>query len=218
MSNVPATLTQQLSAKRQQLEQLQSADELQAIDSSVRELSEAAFIENCLTVGDIAPDFVLPNAEGEPVRLSEHLQKGPVVLSFFRGKWCPYCCLELKALQQNLDAITASGATLLAISPQTRQWTQATAGELELTFDLLCDEENMVARRFGLVYPLPMALRETLRRQEIDLPAINGEDSYELPLPATYVIGSDRKIRYAFVSTDFRERSEPELFLASLAK
>lgn len=173
-------------------------------------------IEKALKAGDRAPDFTLPNPSGRPVSLGGLLRTGPAVVTFYRGGWCPYCNLQLRAYQQVLGKITSLGGKLVAISPQLPDGSLSTAEMNKLSFDVLSDVGNHVARSFGLVYPLPDELRAALTSNNKALPGINGDNSWELPLPATYVIAPDRKIVLAEIELDYRERLEPEAIIAAL--
>ncbi len=144
------------------------------------------------------------------------LRRGPAVVTFYRGGWCPYCNLQLRAYQAALPEMTALGAQLVAISPQLPDGSLSTAEANDLTFDVLSDVGNSVARRFGLVYALPEELRAALRSNNKALPGVNGDESWELPVPATYVIGRDRRVALAAIDVDYRNRLEPEAILAAL--
>jgi peroxiredoxin len=185
-------------------------------DAKVEELQRTFPIEKALKTGNHAPDFSLPNPAGRPVSLAGLLRGGPAVVTFYRGGWCPYCNLQLRAHQQVLGEITALGAKLVAISPQLPDGSLSTAEVNKLSFDVLSDVGNHVARSFGLVYSLPDELRAALTSNNKALPGINGDDSWELPLPATYVVGPDRKIALAEIELDYRERLEPEAIAAAL--
>lgn len=137
-------------------------------------------------------------------------------MTFYRGGWCPYCNLQLRAYQQVLGEVTALGAKLVAISPQLPDGSLSTAEMNKLSFDVLSDVGNHVARSFGLVYSLPDELRAALTSNNKALPGINGDNSWELPLPATYVVAPDRKIALAEIELDYRERLEPEAMVAAL--
>jgi peroxiredoxin len=169
-----------------------------------------------LKTGNHAPDFSLPNPAGRPVSLAGLLRGGPAVVTFYRGGWCPYCNLQLRAYQQVLGEITALGAKLVAISPQLPDGSLSTAEVNQLSFDVLSDVGNHVARSFGLVYSLPDELRAALTSNNKALPGINGDDSWELPLPATYVVAPDHKIALAEIELDYRERLEPVAIVAAL--
>ena len=176
---------------------------------ALKAMADSGVAEECLRIGMRPLDFTLNNQHGKSVNLEQTLQRGPVVISFFRGMWCPYGSLELQALQQALPAINAAGATLLAISPQTPEQTHSTAQKFNLNFDVLSDVGNSVAATFGLVLSLPEMLRPIYTNFGFDLPSHNGDDSYELPMAATYVLDRNGLIRLAFTDTDYTKRLEP---------
>jgi peroxiredoxin len=148
--------------------------------------------------------------------LSHLLRSGPAAVTFYRGGWCPYCNIQLRAYQAALPEMIALGARLVAISPQRPDGSLSTAETNELTFDVLSDVGNTVARRFGLVYALAEELRAALRSNNKGLPGINGDESWELPVPAVYVIARDRRVALAAIDVDYRNRLEPEAILAAL--
>lgn len=180
------------------------------------EASAEAAETGALGMGDLAPDFVLPDAHGERVRLGDVLSDGPVVLTFYRGSWCPYCNQSLQSFQEALPDIEAAGAQLIAISPNT----PAGAAEMEqtntLTFPVLSDVGNLVSREYGLVYEVSDEVRNRYRLSGIDLAEANGVDAWELPVPATYVIAPDGTIRFAFVEADYTLRASPRDVVAAL--
>lgn len=189
-----------------------------AFDAGVEALRVAGLAERALTVGEPAPRFTLPDATGGPVALDELLAAGPVVVCFYRGGWCPYCSLELRAYQALLSDITDQGASLVAISPQTPDASMSTVEKQELAFPVLSDVGNVVARAFRLVHTVPPDVAELYAKGGHDLVtsnAIDG-DEVELPLPATYVIDRDGTVRFAFASPDYVERAEPADVLAVL--
>ena len=172
--------------------------------------------EQSLKVGARVADFTLRNAGGEDVQLADLLAKGPVVLSFYRGGWCPYCNIELRALQRSLPQINDFGAELVAISPETPDHAQDTTETSDLEYEVLSDTGNKVARAFGLVFTLAEELRPIYQDFGIELPDYNGDESFELPVPATYVIGQDGVVRHAFVDPDYSLRLDPDDVVATL--
>ena len=180
------------------------------------DLGDSDIREQTLKVGDTIADFTLPNATGQPVSIKELLTKGPVVIAFYRGGWCPYCNLELKALQNALASIQETGATLVAISPETPDNSLTTQEKNELAFPVLSDENNQVARQFGLVFKLPASLLPIYQNFGIDLVAYNGNDHFELPSPATYVVGANGQIVFAFTDIDYTKRAEPSAIVDAL--
>lgn len=209
-------LTQDLTDFRDRFRQNQDPAVLATMHQATEELANSGIIDRTLKTGDTAPVFELPTADGERVELRSLLQQGPVVLSFYRGGWCPYCNLELRALQQVLPQIQASGANLVAVSPETPDNSLTTTEKNELSFPVLSDVGNKVAQEFGLVFTLPETLRPLYAEWGIDLPAYNGDDRFELPVPATYVIAPDGRIVLAFANADYTQRLDPEAILAAL--
>jgi peroxiredoxin len=180
------------------------------------ELAASGIAKEALKAGDRAPDFRLPDTCGGHVRLKDLLAAGPVVLSFYRGGWCPYCNLELRALQQVLPEITRLGARLVAVSPQTPDESLSTAEKNELAFPVLTDIGSATAKSFGIAFDLAEELRPVYTRFGHALPDRNGDESWVLPIPATYVIDSDGTVALAFVDVDYRNRLEPAEILAAL--
>jgi peroxiredoxin len=182
------------------------------------ELAASGILQRALKARDRAPDFRLPDVHGAPVRLNDLLAKGPVVVSFYRGEWCPYCKLELRALQKALPEITRLGAQLVAISPQLPDESLSTAEKNELTFFVLSDVGSVTAKAYGIAFDLAEELRPIYTRFGHALPDKNGDDSWVLPMPATYVIDSDGTVALAFVDVDYRNRLEPAEIIAALQR
>ena len=210
------TLTAQLKAQNDQARARLPQESLAVMDKATSTLAASGITDTSLPVGAAAPDFTLPGVNGEQVSLAKLLTDGPVVLAFYRGGWCPYCNLELRALQAALPDITAAGATLVAISPQLPDNSLSTAEKLELAFPVLSDVGNVVAREYGLVFSLPEDLRSVYDGFGIDLPAANGDQTFELPVPATFVIGRDGSVAWRFVDPDYTHRGDPADVLAAL--
>lgn len=185
--------------------------------AKIEELRATFAFERAIGVGDTAPEFSLPDAHGNEAALADLLRRGPLVLTFYRGAWCPYCNIQLRAYQAVLPRIAELGAGLAAVSPQLPDGSLTTAEKNALSFAVLSDAGNAVARGYGLVYSLPEELRAALRSNGKALPGINGDDSWELPVPATYVIGTDRRVVLAHLDVDYRKRLEPERILEALA-
>lgn len=209
-------LEQQLAAFKAEFARTAPAGRPALYEAKIEELRASFALEAALGTGDEAPDFLLPDVRGSSVSLFAVLRHGPAVVTFYRGGWCPYCNIQLRAYQAVLPEMTALGGRLLAISPQLPDRSLSTADSNQLTFDVLSDVGNRVARRFGLVYALPEELRAALRANDKALPGINGDESWELPVPATYVIAPDRRVALAYVEVDYRKRLEPEAVLAAL--
>ncbi|OZC04756.1 peroxiredoxin-like family protein [Rubricoccus marinus] len=170
-----------------------------------------------LNVGDRAPDFALPGVDGSTTQLSDLLARGPVVLTFYRGAWCPYCNTQLRDYQESLAEIEAAGATLAAISPQAPDSSIAMQQKNELAFPVLSDAGGAVSDAYGLTFQVDAATRERYRAVGIDLEPYNGTDLWELPVPATYVIDASGVIRAAFVEADYTQRASVRQILDALA-
>ncbi|QYR19314.1 AhpC/TSA family protein [Paenibacillus sp. sptzw28] len=179
-----------------------------AFERSISELRESGTAKG-LTVGVQAPDFMLANQEGNNISLSEEIAKGPVILTFYRGDWCPFCNLEIKAYQRIMDSIHAAGAQLLAISPLTPDNSLADQQKNELNFHVLSDIGNRVAKKYNLKFKLPDNLHQIYSSLGFALDKFNGDDSWELPVPATYIIDKQGMISAASVNPDYRTRMEP---------
>ncbi len=192
--------------------------ETQAIHEQViAELRDQGISRQALAVGAKAPSFELKDHNGKTVSSAELLKKGRLAICFFRGRWCPFCVGQLEAMNLILPRIRNAGAELVAISPQTVQQSFFMADQHRLAFPLLSDAGNQVARQYGLVYRAPDYQQALFRRALINLPFINGDDSWELPMPAVYVVDRDGTILFAAVNPDYKERPEPEEILAQLA-
>lgn len=209
-------LQDQLDSFRAEFAHSAPAGRVALYEASIEELRASFALEKAVGAGDEAPGFSLPDVRGNQVSLSGLLQYGPVVVTFYRGGWCPYCNIQLRAYQAMLPEMATLGARLVAISPQLPDGSMGTAEKNALTFEVLSDVGNFVARRFGLVYALPEDLREALRSNNKALPAINGDGSWELPVPATYVIAPDGRIVLASIEVDYRKRLEPDAILTAL--
>ncbi|AFY71710.1 alkyl hydroperoxide reductase/ Thiol specific antioxidant/ Mal allergen [Thalassoporum mexicanum PCC 7367] len=189
---------------------------LAKMDRATEELGESGIVDRSLKVGDRIPAFSLPNIAGEEVKISDFLTKGLTIISFYRGGWCPYCNMELRALQQYLPQFQALGAELVAITPETPDNSLTTTEKNELSFAVLSDVGNKIARQFGLVFVLPEYLRSVYEKFGIDLPAYNGDQTFELPVPATYVVDREGKIIHAYANIDYTQRLDPEVILGVL--
>ena len=189
---------------------------LQDLLSPVGQLINSGAAENALKEGAQVPDFTLLDPCGTAVTLSHLLAQEPVVITFYRGQWCPYCHLTLHAYQQAVPHMQARGASLVAISPQTPDHSRALAEKLELTFALLSDIGNQVARRFGLVFTIDEAVRAAHKQVCADLPRFNGTDSWELPMAGTFLVNQSGTVCLAFVHADFTRRLDPSVVIARL--
>ncbi|MEM5460685.1 peroxiredoxin-like family protein [Paraburkholderia phytofirmans] len=209
-------LQEQLDMFRAEFAHTAPSGRVELYEARIEELRAGFALEEAVGTGDKAPDFSLPDVQGNPVSLSDLLSRGSVVVTFYRGGWCPYCNIQLRAYQTILPEMSALGARLVAISPQLPDGSLSTAQTNALTFDVLSDVGNAVAHRYGLVYALPEDLRDALRSNNKALLAINGDGSWELPVPATYVIAPDGHIALASIEVDYRKRLEPDAILAAV--
>ncbi len=193
-----------------------SEDVQQTVGGVMQRLMSSNIADNASNVGGKAPEFSLPNVKGGETALSELLESGPVVLSFYRGGWCPFCNLEFKALHDKLPEMQTLGATLVGVSPETLAVSQQTAQDNALEFEVLSDEGNRVAREYGLIMVVDEAIRPHYLQWGIDIPTSNGDETFELPVPATYVIDQSGVIRAARVDKDYTKRMEPADIVAAL--
>jgi peroxiredoxin len=184
--------------------------ETQAIHAkAVAELKEQHLAANILPVGSKAPAFELPDHDGKVVSSSDLLSRGRLVVCFIRGRWCPFCVGQMEAMNLVLPQIEQAGATLVAISPQTVNQSFFMHDQHKLHFPLLSDPGNKVARQFGLTYRVPAFQESVYRRAFVSLPFTKGDDSWELPIPATYIIDRDGSVLFASANEDYTERPEP---------
>ncbi|NJL90182.1 MAG: AhpC/TSA family protein [Coleofasciculaceae cyanobacterium SM2_1_6] len=194
------------------LEQSQNfpPEQLAQINQEIENLRLSGLIQKSLQVNDQSPDFTLVNAATEElVQLEQVRQTGAVVLSFFRGAWCPYCSLELIAMEEILPTILNLKATLLSISPEISRRSRAAAREKNFSHPILVDNGNQVARQFGIVHQVEKVLREIYHNFGVSLPLFNGDETYELPVPATFIIDRQGVIAYRFVDPDYTKRVDP---------
>ena len=191
--------------------------ETQAVHARViADLRRKHLAEGALAVGSKAPAFELPDHNGKIVSSTDLLSRGRLVLCFFRGRWCPFCVGQLEAMNLILPSIAQAGASVLAISPQTVQQSFFMADQHKLRFPLLSDAGNTVARQFGLVYLVPEEQQAIYRRAFVNLPFANGDQSWELPIPATFILDRDGTVLYASANEDYTERPEPAEILRRL--
>jgi peroxiredoxin len=204
------SLQAKLNALKSELEtKLLPASAVEAFHRSVTELTASGAAGRAMKAGDLAPAFTLPDADGKLHDSKELLAKGPLVLTFYRGVWCPYCNVELQALEAARTEIESRGASLLAVSQQSAANSRKSERTNALGFPILGDKGGELAARFGLRWRLPEYLQVVHTQLGADLPVLNGEDSWTLPMPARYVIAPDGVIAYAEVNADYTRRPEP---------
>ena len=183
-------------------------DILNAFGQSLQELVEQNLEDRAFKVGDIAPDFTLPDAEGLPVSLYDTLQHNAVIISFFRGNWCPFCMAELTHYQEAINNNLVDSATVIAISPQSIHFNHDLKVQNNLEFRILSDKGNEIADKYGLVFTLQENIREIYKNMGADLELFNSDNTYKLPIPATYLIDKNKKIVFSSVSTNYMERAD----------
>jgi len=184
--------------------------ETQAVHArAIADLKQRRMAANILPVGSKVPEFQLQDHDGKSVSSSDLLTEGRLVLCFIRGRWCPFCVGHMEAMNLILPEIERAGATLAAISPQTVQQSFFMRDQHKLRFPLLSDAGNKVARQFGLAYPVPDEQRIVYRRAFVNLPFVNGDESWELPIPATYILDRNGIVLYASANEDYTDRPEP---------
>ncbi len=194
------------------------ADILEVMMAATEKLVASGIANKALHAGQQAPTFSLFNTQGELVSLEALVGKGPVVINFYRGSWCPYCNLELKAYQDICPAIIEQGATLISISPNLHEKSVEFVAENPFTFDILSDEGNRFAHQYGLVFTLAEELRSIYEQFGINIPELDGDDSYEKPIPATYIVNTNGTIIHAFIDADYTKRMEPNGVVEILKK
>lgn len=192
---------------------------MNGVDAAIQNAKEFEQGAKALKVGQQAIAFELPNQEGKLVSLKNLIGKGPIVVTFYRGDWCPYCNLQLRALQARLEDIEKLGATLVAISPQVPDGSLTKSEISEMTFTVLSDQNAKVASQYGVAWEVPEFLLDHMRvDRNLDLEKINNGNGSVLPIPATFIIGTDGIIAWSYVNVDYRTRSEPEEIVEALKK
>lgn len=209
-------LKEAIDAYEVQKNKLVPRDVLEDMAQATADLKGSGMEDRTLKAGDRFPDFELPNQQGQVRRFSDYLQESPVVLNVYRGGWCPYCNLEMKALHDTLPQIEKQGARLVGLTPETPDKAMQTAERHRMRIDILSDAGNRVSERLGLVFELPEVLRPIYQNLGIDLPEYNGDDNFKLPVPATYIIRQDGTVVHAFVNADYTQRLEPAEIVAQL--
>jgi peroxiredoxin len=207
------SLNEHLDSLTAKLRAMVPAERLAVIDLGAAQLSYSGLADRALKIGDLAPSFELPDGDGMLWRSEELLRSGPLVIVFYRGRWCAYCNAQLAALQEVHPQIAEARASLIAISPQTQKHSYMTRDMHKLRFPVLSDQGNQVAKKFGLVYRLSPEMQAMYESIMTKLPGYNGDQSWELPLAATYIVQADGNISWARIDADWRHRPEPEEIL-----
>jgi peroxiredoxin len=215
-SRLKVSLRNQLDSLTAKLRAMVPAERLAVVDRFAEELVNSGPAARALKIGDHAPSFELPDGDGMLWRWEDLLRSGPLVIVFYRGRWCAYCNAQLSALQEIHSRIAEAGASMVAISPQTQKHSYMTRDMHKLRFPVLSDAGNQVARKFGLLYRLSPELQAMYESIMTKLPGYNGDQSWELPLAATYIVQPDGKISWSRIDADWRRRPEPEELLRVL--
>ena len=190
---------------------------MQGVDDIISKAKAFQQGSDAIKIGEKAPNFELPNPEGNTIALKSLLDKGPVVVTFYRGDWCPYCNLQLRALQLKLDDIHSLGAILIAISPQVPDGSMTKNEISQLKFLVLSDQDAKVATEYGVAWEVPEFLMEHMRvDRNLDLEKINNGNRNILPIPATFVLNSHGVVTWSYVNVDYRTRSEPDEIIEAL--
>ena len=204
-----------LDEKREKFNQTANPEKKRIYAEGIESVKLSGITKSALQVGEKAYDFTLQNAQGNMVTLYEELKKGPVILTWYRGGWCPYCNITLHYLQQELPNFKAEGAQLIALTPEHPDSSLSTIEKNALQFEVLSDLHNDVARKYGVVFKLTDDVAKAYQ-ESFDLHAYNGDETDDLPMAATYVIDQQGFIRYAFLHEDYRNRAEPTEILKAL--
>lgn len=211
------TLEESLAKLKAKIEGSMPQENVAIMHQATKDLETSGIGESILKVGDKAPEFLLPNQEGKMISSKELLQKGDLIITFYRGVWCPYCNLDLGNLKRYKSQFEAQNATMLSISPQLEKQNKQIVERQRLNFDLLSDTENKIAAQFGLRWtmkdPLKSLYKDTFK---ISLPNYNGDDSWTLPIPARFIIGTDGVIKYVEYSIDYTKRPNPDVLVEAL--
>ncbi|MGB1207476.1 MAG: peroxiredoxin-like family protein [Chitinophagales bacterium] len=216
-SDALPSLKSQLDARKKAFGEKADSTKKKIYREGIESVEQSGILGKALKVGDTAPNFKLNNAVGEPIELYEHLKKGKVILTWYRGGWCPYCNLTLHQLQMESPKFKANGATIIALTPELPDKSLSTAEKNDLKFEVLSDIGNKTAKEYGIAFQLTDDVAK-IYNKSFDMNGYNGDESNELPLAATYIIDENGKIIYAFLDADYRNRAEPSELTAFLKK
>jgi len=207
------SLAHQLSAVYDNFQKNAPAQITQNINTVNSDFEAVFKSQTTIKVSDKLPSFALSDALGKEVTSDELLKKGPLLITFYRGEWCPFCNLALRSLQLNLDKFQAKGVTLVAISPELSNTAPATTEKNELKFPVLSDVGNKFARELGIIFPMPDSMRPTFKAFGHDLVERNGDDSFEVPVPASLLVDKKGIVRNTYINPNYWERLEPSTAL-----
>lgn len=210
------TLQKELTALKNENLAKMPEEVVQTLLKDLQKLSASGIVDNAPKVGDKIADFSLPNHLGNVLNLETLRKEGPVVITFYRGGWCPYCNLELKTYQEVLPEIKALGATLVAITPENPDESLTTSERHDLEFEVLTDNKALYAKELGLAFSLSEELRPLYENFGIQVEKHNGEGQFDMPLASTFVVDTDGTIVFSFVNADYTLRAEPSAILEVL--
>ncbi|WP_435693381.1 peroxiredoxin-like family protein [Rubritalea sp.] len=219
MSISAENLQVELDQRKDQFTKSAPKETIVEYDKGIKAVQDSGVLDTALNVGDTAPDFTLKNAVGKDVTLSTLLTDGPVILTWYRGSWCPYCNIALRNYQENLGAFKEAGAQFVALSPELPDQSLPTKEKHALEFEVLTDQNSDVAKKFGIVFSMTKWVEDAMR-DYADLKKYNGDkyDDTTLPLSATYIIQPNGEISYAFLDAEYRNRATADQILAALKK
>jgi peroxiredoxin len=212
------TLAEQLDANTTARRKVLAAEDWETIDGSIAALKATGIQSSVLKIGQTAPDFILPNADGTQISSANLRAKGPLVVKFYRGAWCSYCNVEVRALMGVLEEIRSLGGDMVAITPELPDEAAKMTEKHGLEFEVLSDLGNAVARQYGLVWTLPDRVRGFYGKIGLDLERSNGDDSWELPIPGNFVVAPDGTLLDVFADPDYRVRQEPADVVAAIRR
>jgi len=216
LADIPS-FKEQVDLLREQMKSAAPADILAVFSKEAEDLGLSGVEKNALKPGTVAPLFTLPNATGSLISLTDALSKGNVVLTFYRGLWCPYCNLQLKIYQEILPRIEALGVSLVAVSPNTPDNSLSMKERHALAYEVLSDSDNQIAKQYKIVFSQSDAVAAVGKKVGADIASFNGVDKREIPVPATFIIDRQGIIRFTFAKGDYTKRVEPQTVLDALA-
>jgi peroxiredoxin len=207
-------LQQELNAVEQMVREKTPPHVMPTIEASIHAVKKWGLERRALQSGETIRDFELPDATGAMVKSLELRTRGPLLIVFYRGAWCPFCNLALQALQERYSEIASRGVTLVAISPQTPDHSLSLREKHNLRFPVLSDIGNKVAQQFGIVFELDHGLKVVQAQFGVDIPSFNGDQSFQLPVPAVFLVSKDGKVLDSFVEVNYMKRLAPETAIA----
>ncbi len=214
---MPISFLQEIESLKNESHSMYSKETIEELIQITDDLAKESVKKNTLREGKTIPEFELKDTEGNVVKSSQLLKNRPLIISFYRGGWCPFCCLELRCMQEIYPEVKSLGAEIVAISPQIKEFSRKTKQENGIDFPVLSDIDNRVARTFGLIFELIKHIANIYRLNfDLDLKAINGNEDYEFPIPATYIVKQDGTIHYSFIDADYMNRLEPKVLIDKL--